>query len=150
MLFYKIEGMLVNTGAENEDSRRAQREAARRIYMKSEDYNHKRGRDAYCFVSESSDGLLTAGTIITHESNAKSTADLICAYVLQIDCPLDDITVSEVTIGIIQQTVNLKTGAEVSLDVKGRHDPCIVPRAVPVVEAAAAIAMYDLILGNTK
>ena len=46
MLLYKIEGMLINNGAENEDSRRAQREAARRIYMKSEDYNHKRGRDA--------------------------------------------------------------------------------------------------------
>jgi chorismate synthase len=39
---------------------------------------------------------------------------------------------------------------EVTLEVKGRHDPCIVPRAVPVVEAAAAIAIYDLILGNTQ
>ena len=37
-----------------------------------------------------------------------------------------------------------------SVEVKGRHDPCIVPRAVPVVEAAAAIAIYDLILGNTQ
>jgi chorismate synthase len=36
------------------------------------------------------------------------------------------------------------------LNIKGRHDPCIVPRAVPVVEAAAAIAIYDLILGNTQ
>ena len=36
------------------------------------------------------------------------------------------------------------------LIVKGRHDPCIVPRAVPVVEAAAAIAIYDLILSNTQ
>ena len=40
MLFYKIEGVLINNGAENEDSRRAQRDAATRIYMKSEDYNH--------------------------------------------------------------------------------------------------------------
>jgi chorismate synthase len=30
--------------------------------------------------------------------------------------------------------------------VKGRHDPCIVPRAVPVVEAAAAVAVVDLLL----
>jgi chorismate synthase len=29
--------------------------------------------------------------------------------------------------------------------VKGRHDPCIVPRAVPVVEAAAAVALVDLL-----
>jgi chorismate synthase len=36
------------------------------------------------------------------------------------------------------------------LIVKGRHDPCIVPRAVPVVEAAAAIAIYDMILGSTQ
>ena len=49
-----------------------------------------------------------------------------------------------------QQTVNLQTGENTSLQVKGRHDPCIVPRAVPVVEAAAAIAIYDMILGNTQ
>ena len=49
-----------------------------------------------------------------------------------------------------QQTVNLITGEITTIHVKGRHDPCIVPRAVPVVEAAAAIAIYDLILGNTQ
>ena len=49
-----------------------------------------------------------------------------------------------------QKSVNLKTMEEVTLEIKGRHDPCIVPRAVPVVEAAAAIAIYDLILGNTQ
>ena len=49
-----------------------------------------------------------------------------------------------------QQTVNLKTGEPTTIEIKGRHDPCIVPRAVPVVEAAAAIAIYDLILGNTQ
>ncbi len=49
-----------------------------------------------------------------------------------------------------QQTVNLHTGETTNIEIKGRHDPCIVPRAVPVVEAAAAIAIYDLILGNTQ
>ncbi len=49
-----------------------------------------------------------------------------------------------------QQTVNLQTGEGTAIEVKGRHDPCIVPRAVPVVEAAAAIAIFDLILGNTQ
>ena len=49
-----------------------------------------------------------------------------------------------------QQTVDLRTGENTTIEVKGRHDPCIVPRAVPVVEAAAAIAIYDLILGNTQ
>ena len=49
-----------------------------------------------------------------------------------------------------QQTVNLQTGEATTIEIKGRHDPCIVPRAVPVVEAATAIAIYDLILGNTQ
>ena len=42
-----------------------------------------------------------------------------------------------------QQTVNMETGENTILQIKGRHDPCIVPRAVPVVEAAAAIAIFD-------
>ena len=49
-----------------------------------------------------------------------------------------------------QQSVSLSRGEIRELIVKGRHDPCIVPRAVPVVEAAAAIAILDLILGNTR
>lgn len=52
------------------------------------------------------------------------------------------------SIGKPQKTVDLKTTKEVTLEIHGRHDPCIVPRAVPVVEAAAAIAIYDLILGG--
>ena len=54
------------------------------------------------------------------------------------------------SIGKPQQTVDLSTGQITTLHVTGRHDPCIVPRAVPVVEAAAAIAIFDLILGNTQ
>jgi len=49
-----------------------------------------------------------------------------------------------------QRTVDLKTHETTTLEIKGRHDPCIVPRAVPVVEAAAAIAIFDMILGNTQ
>lgn len=49
-----------------------------------------------------------------------------------------------------QQSVSLSKGEIQELKVKGRHDPCIVPRAVPVIEGAAAIAIYDLILGNTQ
>ena len=54
------------------------------------------------------------------------------------------------SISLPQKSVNLQTMEDVTLEIKGRHDPCIVPRAVPVVEAAAAIAIYDLILGNTQ
>ena len=49
-----------------------------------------------------------------------------------------------------QQSVSLSSGEMQELVVKGRHDPCIVPRAVPVIEAAAAIAIFDMILGNTR
>lgn len=52
------------------------------------------------------------------------------------------------SIGLAQQSVNLQTMEEATLQIKGRHDPCIVPRAVPVVEAVAAIAIYDMILGG--
>ena len=42
-----------------------------------------------------------------------------------------------------QKTVDLYAGREATLAVKGRHDPCIVPRALPVVEAAVAIGLLD-------
>lgn len=49
-----------------------------------------------------------------------------------------------------QESVSLRAMENRTLEVKGRHDPCIVPRAVPVVEAAAAIALCDLLLGEGK
>ncbi|MBQ1815028.1 MAG: chorismate synthase [Ruminococcus sp.] len=44
-----------------------------------------------------------------------------------------------------QRTVNLETGENTELEIRGRHDPCIVPRAVPVIEAVTAIALINLI-----
>lgn len=49
-----------------------------------------------------------------------------------------------------QQTINLKTLKEEKINVRGRHDPCIVPRVVPCVEAVAAIAILDILLGDKK
>ena len=54
------------------------------------------------------------------------------------------------SIAMEQDSVNLETLEEEKLRVGGRHDPCIVPRAVPVIEAAAAIAVYDALLGRKK
>lgn len=51
------------------------------------------------------------------------------------------------SIGIEQQSVNTETGEEESLVIGGRHDPCIVPRAVPCIEAAAAVVIADFLLG---
>ena len=49
-----------------------------------------------------------------------------------------------------QQSVSLSEMENRILEVKGRHDPCIVPRAVPVVEAAAAIALMDILLADDR
>ena len=45
-----------------------------------------------------------------------------------------------------QKSVDLRTGKAAELLIEGRHDPCVVPRAVPAVEAAAALAVYDACL----
>ena len=44
-------------------------------------------------------------------------------------------------------TVN-KHGEPVTLTIEGRHDPCVLPRAVPVVEAMAALTLVDAMLLN--
>ena len=48
-----------------------------------------------------------------------------------------------------QQSVDLSSMQPEELNITGRHDPCIVPRAVPVIEAAAALAISDLLLGES-
>lgn len=50
------------------------------------------------------------------------------------------------SIAKIQNTVDMKHKTNVPLEIHGRHDPCIVPRAVPVVEAVAAITMLDFLV----
>lgn len=50
------------------------------------------------------------------------------------------------SIAKLQQSVSLERMELQDLIVNGRHDPCIVPRAVPVIEAAAAIAVFDAML----
>ncbi len=45
-----------------------------------------------------------------------------------------------------QRTVNLQTMKDDTVEIKGRHDPCIVPRAVAVVEAMAALTIMDQLL----
>ncbi len=49
-----------------------------------------------------------------------------------------------------QHTINFVTKENVTIEINGRHDPCIGIRAVPVVEALSALVMYDLLLENIK
>lgn len=54
------------------------------------------------------------------------------------------------SIGIKQKSVDLVQKKEIEIEIKGRHDPCIVPRAVPCVEAAAAIVILDMLIDEIK
>jgi chorismate synthase len=49
------------------------------------------------------------------------------------------------TIALPQPTVDFK-GVATLLEAKGRHDPCVVPRAVPIVESMAALVLLDMAL----
>lgn len=51
------------------------------------------------------------------------------------------------SIASVQKSVNIH-GEEVDVEITGRHDPCLVPRIVPVAEAMAAIVIADLLLRN--
>ncbi len=48
------------------------------------------------------------------------------------------------SVGAPQNTLNVTTMQEEELTIRGRHDPCIVPRALPVIESALCIALCDL------
>ena len=50
------------------------------------------------------------------------------------------------SISLPQKTVDLRLNKETEIMIKGRHDPCVAVRAVPCVEAAAAIAVYDALM----
>ena len=54
------------------------------------------------------------------------------------------------SIGVKQKTVDLQEMEETTIKVEGRHDPCIVPRAVPVVEAMMAVVLADHALRTGK
>lgn len=50
------------------------------------------------------------------------------------------------SIGKLQRSVDIIKRENIELEIGGRHDPCIVPRAIPVIEAVAAIGILDLML----
>ena len=54
------------------------------------------------------------------------------------------------SIALRQRSVSLSRGTDAELEVRGRHDPCVVPRAVPVVEAAVACALFDMMLCDDR
>jgi len=107
------------------------------------------GFDCACVPGSSSNDNFTVvdGKIVTATNNAGGILGGITNGMPVIFTTAIKATPS---IRCTQNSVSLRTLETAELNIQGRHDPCIVPRAVPVVEAAAAIAIYDLILGNTQ
>ncbi len=50
---------------------------------------------------------------------------------------------STASIGRSQQSINLKLKKNVDIKIEGRHDPCIAPRAVPVIDCITAVVLLD-------
>ncbi len=50
----------------------------------------------------------------------------------------------------VQKTINVKTKENVEFQIEGRHDPCIVPRAIVILESVVAICVYDLLIELRK
>ena len=49
-----------------------------------------------------------------------------------------------------QETINRVTMENTTLTIEGRHDPCIIPRAIPVIESAVAITLFNAYLEDKK
>ena len=45
-----------------------------------------------------------------------------------------------------QETINIKNKENAEIEITGRHDPCIVPRAVPCIESAANLAILSYLI----
>ena len=99
MLFYKVEGIITNLSDAAEDSRRVQRANARRILVKSEEFNQKLSHSSFYFTSDSSDGILTVGVIADSSERIEKT---LKDYLKHIDFALEQITITEITINAIQ------------------------------------------------
>ena len=54
------------------------------------------------------------------------------------------------SVSVPQDTVDLKEHTDTVISVSGRHDPCVAVRAVPVVEAVAALVVLDLLLEEDR
>ncbi len=94
-------------------------------------------------ASENNDSFITDGEKITTETN--NHGGILGGITSGMPLIFRVAVKPTPSIAKTQKSVNLNTKSAESLIIEGRHDPCIVPRAVPCVEAAAAIAILNLI-----
>ena len=94
--------------------------------------------------SENNDGMRIEDGRVVFESNNAGGANggITTGEPVVVRCAFKPTP----SISRAQHSIDMQAGANEDLSVHGRHDPCVVVRAVPVVEAAVALALYDLLL----
>ena len=98
--------------------------------------------------SEYNDAFITDGTRITTRTN--HVGGILGGMTNGMPCVFRVVMKPTPSIFHEQDSVDMITMTPTKLTIKGRHDPCVVLRAVPVVEAAAAIALCDLLLDEPQ
>ena len=103
---------------------------------------------ASMYGSEANDELYYEGDAVKTKTNHNGgvTGGITNGMPIVFTCAIKPTS----SIGKPQQTINLATKTQEVLEIKGRHDPCIVQRALPVIEAVAAIGMLELVTGRKK
>lgn len=93
--------------------------------------------DSNTFVACQALGLNTHMHTMYQQGGISNGEDIICRVAFK---PTS-------TISKEQKTVT-RDGQETTLSVHGRHDPCVLPRAVPIVEAMVALTLLDALIGH--
>lgn len=94
--------------------------------------------------SENNDALCIKGGKISAESNR--SGGILGGMTTGLPLLFTAAVKPTPSVGVTQKSVDVSVMRETTVSVQGRNDPCIVPRAVPVVEAAAALAVYDALI----
>ena len=92
--------------------------------------------------SENNDGMRIVDGRVVFESNNAGGANggITTGEPVVVRCAFKPTP----SISRAQHSIDMQAGTNEGLSVHGRHDPCVVVRAVPVVEAAVALALYEL------
>lgn len=98
--------------------------------------------------SENNDAFITDGNKITTETN--NHGGILGGITSGMPLVFRAAFKPTPSISKEQKSVSLSRMENTFFKIKGRHDPCIVPRAVPCVEAATAVAIYDALLDYKK